>query len=146
MSRDGPLVATRVALLFLAGAAILALAGCGRLDKDGVSAELKTIQSSSAEGMLVAGQAARSRAPNSFIEIRTAELLKQSRNAADELAATPTEPGLQQAAKRGSELGSSAARLLGSLHSDPGNGSLAASVEARLRSLSDEAGNVESSL
>ena len=146
MCRDRPLVATRVAILFLAAVAVLALAGCGRLDKDDVSAELKTIQSSSAEGMLVAGQAARSRAPDSFIEIRTAELLKQSRNAADKLATTPTEPGLEQAAKRGTQLGSSAAQLLGSLHSDPGNSSLAANVQTQLRSLSDEAGNVESSL
>jgi len=130
-----------VGVLFVAS-----LAACGRLDKDAVSAELKTLESSTAEGMLVAGEAARSRAPADFTEIRTAELSKQSRNAADALAETPTEQGLQSAANRGNQIGHRASQLLDSLHSDPGNSNLAANVESELRSLHDEAGNVGSSL
>src|SRR2546430_1596998 len=103
MYRDRPLGLARVAILLLAILAIASLTGCGRLDKDAVSTELKTLQSSTAEGMLVAGQAARSRAPADFIEIRTAELSKQSQNSADALAETPTESGLQEAATRSEE-------------------------------------------
>src|SRR3954447_10845262 len=89
----------QVAVFLLAVLALASLTGCGRLDKDAVSTELKTLESSTGEGMLVAEQAARSRAPADFIEIRTAELSKQARNAGDALTETPTEQGLQQAAR-----------------------------------------------
>src|SRR4051795_10168780 len=95
----------RVAVFLLGVLALGSLTGCGRLDKDAVSTELKTLESSTAEGMLVAREAARSRAPADFVEIRTAELSKQSRNSADALAETPTESGLQQAAMRGNQIG-----------------------------------------
>ena len=129
-----------------AALALVSLTGCGRLDKDSVSNELSTLESSAAEGMLVAHEAARSRAPADFIEIRTAELSKQSQHAADALAETPTEQGLQQAATRGNQIGKRASDLLDSLHSDPGTSNLAKNVESELQSLSDEAGNVEGSL
>ena len=108
-----------MALLLIAVFALAPLTGCGRLDKDAVSTDLKTLQSSTAEGMLVAGQAARSRAPADFIEIRTAELSKQSKNMANALAETQTEQGLQSAANRGNQIGNRASTLLGALHSDP---------------------------
>src|SRR2546430_1541007 len=103
MCGERRLVVARVAVFALAALALATLTGCGRLDKDAVSTDLKTLQSSTAEGMLVAGQAARSRAPADFIEIRTAELSKQSRNQANALAETPTESGLQEAATRSEE-------------------------------------------
>ena len=136
----------RVALFLLAALALLSVTGCGRLDRDAVSTDLKTLQSATAEGMLVADQAARSRAPADFIEIRTAELSKQSRNAADALAETPTEQGLQQAARRGNQIGNRASELLDSLHSDPGNSDLATNVTTELRALSEEASQVQESL
>src|SRR3954471_8115201 len=129
---ERPLALARVAAFFLAVLALASLTGCGRLDQDAVSTELKTLPSSPAEGMLVAEQAARSRAPADFIEIRTAELSKQSKNAADSLAETPTEHGLQDAARRGNEIGNRASELLDSLHSDPGDSDLAANVTHEL--------------
>jgi hypothetical protein len=146
MRRDRPPRLIRVAVLVLGVLLVASLTGCGRLDKDAVSTDLKTLVSSTAEGMLVAHEAARSRAPADFIEIRTAELSKQSQNSADALAETPTEPGLQRAASRGSEIGNRASRILESLHSDPGNSDLARNVELELKSLSNEAGSVEASL
>jgi hypothetical protein len=146
MSPDRPLVATRVVILFVAAVGIASLTGCGRLDKDAVSTDLKTLQSATAEGTLVAGQAARSRAPADFIEIRTAELSKQAQNTADALAETPTEHGLQDAANRGNEIGNRASALLDSLHSDPGNSNLATNVNHELEHLSNEASSVEESL
>jgi hypothetical protein len=146
MCGDRPLVLARVAIFFLAAVVLASLTGCGRLDKDAVSSDLKTLQSSTAEGMLVAGQAARSRAPADFIEIRTAELSKQSRNMANALAETPTEHGFQDAANRGNEIGNRASELLDALHSDPGNSNLATNVTNELRALHDKAGAVESSL
>src|SRR3954451_19072428 len=116
MYRDRPLGFGRVAILLLAILAIASLTGCGRLDKDAVSTELKTLESSTAEGMLVAEQAARSRAPADFIEIRTAELSKQARNAGDALTETPTEQGLQGAANQGGQIGSRTHQLLDALH------------------------------
>lgn len=135
-----------MAVLLFGVLALASVTGCGRLDEDAVSTDLKTLESSTAEGMLVAREAARSRAPADFIEIRTAELSKQSQDTADALAETPTEQGLQRAATRGNEIGNRASELLDSLHSDPGNSDLAKNVESELQSLSDEAGNVEESL
>jgi hypothetical protein len=96
--------------------------------------------------MLVAEQAARSRAPADFIEIRTAELSKQSKNAADSLAETPTEQGFQQAAMRGNQIGNRASTILDALHSDPGNSNLATNVAHELSSLGDQAAAAEASL
>jgi hypothetical protein len=121
-------------------------AGCGRLDEDSVSTELKTLQSSTGEGMLVAEQAARSRAAADFIEIRTAELSKQSANAAKTLDETPTESGLQRVAGRGTEIGNRASEILDKLHSNPGDVGLAKNVARELDSLHDEAGRLEESL
>jgi hypothetical protein len=146
MCGDRPLVVTRVALLVLVALAATSLTACGRLDKDAVSTELKTLESSTGEGMLVADQAARSRAPADFVEIRTAELSKQSRNAADSLAETPTESGFQQAATKGNRIGNRAAELLDSLHSDPGNVNLATNVTRELRELHQRAGDAAESL
>jgi hypothetical protein len=146
MCGERRLVVARVAVFALVALALATFTGCGRLDKDAVSTDLKTLQSSTAEGMLVAGQAARSRAPADFIEIRTAELSKQSRNQANALAETPTEQGLQEAARRGNEIGNRASELLDALHSDPGNSNLAANVARELSSLSDQASAAEASL
>jgi len=146
MGRDRPLAFTRVAPIACVVLATAALTGCGRLDKDAVSTELKTLQSATTEGMLVSGQAARSRAPADFIEIRTAELSKQAKNSADALAETPTESGLQEAASRGNQIGNRASELLDSLHSDPGNSDLATNVTRELGALSGDAEKAEASL
>jgi hypothetical protein len=146
MRRDGPLGLPWVGALVLAALAIVSLAGCGRLDKDAVSTELKTLESSTGEGLLVAEQAARSRAPADFIEIRTAELSKQSKNSADALAETPTESGFQEAATKGNRIGNRASELLDALHSDPGNVNLATNVTRELRQLHQRAGEAEGSL
>jgi hypothetical protein len=111
-----------------------------------VSTELKTLQSSTAEGMLVAQQAARNRAPADFIEIRTAELAKQSQNAAKTLDETPTESGLQHAAGRGAEIGNRASEILDALHANPSDQGLARNVATELDSLRQEAGRLEESL
>ena len=146
MRGERPLVHARVTIFVLGVLALASFTGCGRLDKDAVSTDLKTLQSSTAEGMLVAGQAARSRAPADFIEIRTAELSKQSRNMANALAETPTEHGFQDAARRGNQIGNRASELLDALHSDPGNSNLATKVAHGLSSLSDQAAAAEASL
>src|SRR5436190_5015255 len=146
MSRDRPLVMARVALLFVAALVLTSSTGCGRLNKDAVSTELKTLQSSTAEGMLVAQQAARNRAPADFIEIRTAELSKQSKDAAQTLVETPTEAGLQRAAAHGADIGNRASEILDSLHGDPADDGLAKNVATELDSLHKQAGQIGESL
>ena len=146
MCRHRPLVPVRVALSVVALVILISATGCGRLDQDSVATELRTLQSSTGEGMLVAEEAAHSRAAADFIEIRTAELSKQSADAAKTLDETPTESGLQRAAGRGSEIGNRASEILDELHSDPGDESLARNVANELGSLHDEAGRLEQSL
>jgi hypothetical protein len=146
MCRDRPLVIARVALLFLAAVAAVSATGCGKLDKDSVSTELKVLESSTAEGMLVAQQAAQNRAPADFVEIRTAELSKQSRDAAETLVGTPTESGLQRAASRGADIGNRASEVLDALHGNPADDGLAKNVATELDSLRQEAGQVGASL
>jgi hypothetical protein len=146
MYRDRPLGLVRVVILIVGVIAVGSLSACGRLDKDAVSTELKTLGSSTGEGMLVANEAAQSRAPADFIEIRTAELSKVSQDSADALAETPTESGFQEAAMEGNRIGNRAAALLDALHSDPGNSNLARNVTRELRTLHQQAGDAEESL
>jgi hypothetical protein len=146
MCRDRSLGPLRVALSLIAVFVVLSATGCGKLDKDAVSTELKTLESSTGEGMLVAEEAARSRAAADFIEIRTAELSKESANAAKTLDETPTESGLQEAAGRGTEIGNRASEILDELHSEPGDAGLAKNVAMELGSLHDEAGQIGESL
>jgi ABC-type phosphate transport system substrate-binding protein len=146
MCRHRALALKRAALFALAAVTLASTTGCGRLDKDAVSTELKTLESSTAEGMLVAQEAAQNRAPADFIEIRSAELSKQSENTAKTLVETPTESGLQQAASRGADIGNRAAEILDALHGDPADDSLAKNVATELDSLRQEAGRLEESL
>ena len=94
----------------------------------------------------MAREAAQSRAPADFIDIRTAELSKQANDASETLTETPTESGFQQAADKGTHIADRAAEILDALHSDPGNANLASNVERELKSLHDQAGDVEESL
>ena len=146
MCRERALRPARVAIFVLAALALASVTGCGRLDKDAVSTELKTLQSSTGRGEARRRPAARSRAPADFIEIRTAELSKRSKNVADALAGTPTERGFQEAASNGNRIGNRASELLDALHSDPGNSNLATNVTVELRALHQQAGAAESSL
>jgi hypothetical protein len=132
--------------LLVAAVAALLLAGCGRLDKDAVDTDLGTVRSAGAEGMLVADQAAKGRAPADFIEIRAAELSKQAKEASMSLAGTPTEDGWEHAAIAGAHLGARISDYLDALHGDPANRSLAARARDRLRALSQRAGRVQDSL
>jgi hypothetical protein len=96
--------------------------------------------------MLVADQAARARAPDNFIEIRTAELSKQGEDASLSLAGTPAEAGLERAAVRGAHLGARVADHLDALHDEPGDRAIAARTRDHLRALARRAGRIEDSL
>ena len=136
----------RAAAVALSAFALVAFSACGKLDRDSVSTELKTLQSATGEGYLVAREAARDRAPADFIEIRTAELSKQARDVGQTLSETPTESGLQRAAGRGIEISNRVSEILDKLHEDPANSNLATNVSNELLSLHDDAGNVGDSL
>jgi hypothetical protein len=146
MWRDRPHGVARAALLLISALALVTFSGCGRLDKDSVSTELKTLQSATGEGYLVAREAARDRAPADFIEIRTAELSKQARDVGETLSETQTESGLQRAAGRGIEISNRASEILDKLHEDPSNSNLATNVGNELLALHDDAGKVGDSL
>jgi hypothetical protein len=127
-------------------AAALALPGCGRLDKDAIGTELGTIESAAAEGMLVAREAAHHRAPDNFIELRTAELGKVAKGSYEKLGEIPAEGSLQPAEDRGVRIAAHVAALLFRLHNHSSDRDLADSTEHRLRRLADQAGAVEESL
>jgi hypothetical protein len=132
------------AIALLVGA--LALPGCGRLDKDAIGNELGTIESAAAEGMLVAREAAHDRAPDNFIELRTAELGKVAEGSYEKLSEIPAEGSLQPAEDKGIRIAARVAALLFDLHAHSSNRELADSTERRLSKLADQAGAVEESL
>jgi hypothetical protein len=124
----------------------IVLAGCGKLDRDAVETNLGAVRSAAAEGMLVADQAARARAPDNFIEIRTAELAKVGSDASGSLADTPAEAGLERAAVQGAHLGARVADHLDALHDEPSDRPLAAHTRDHLRILARRAARIEDSL
>jgi hypothetical protein len=138
--------ALRPSLLVLVAVAAIVPAACGRLDKDAVGTDLGTLQSAGNEGMLVADQAARARAPDSFIEIRSAELTGEAEDASTALAETPAEAGLTEAASEGAHIGARIAAHLDALHKNPDDRALAARVRDHLRDLAKRAGRLEDSL
>jgi hypothetical protein len=136
----------RRSLPVLLAAAAIVFGGCGKLDRDAVETNLGSVRSAAAEGMLVADQAARARAPDNFIEIRTAELAKVGSDASMSLAGTPAEAGLERAAVQGAHLGASVADQLDALHDEPSDRALAGRTRDHLRILAGRAARIEDSL
>jgi hypothetical protein len=132
----------------VAGVAVLSLAltGCGRLDRDAVQTEVKSVESAAAEGAMVAHEVEQGRTFRSFAVIRTAELHKVAMNVANQLEQTRTERGLQHDANRGMELADRVSTLLEQLHERPTDRTLAHRVRVQLDRLSGDAGDVADQL
>src|SRR5438094_9450784 len=117
-----------------------ALTACGTLDRDAVQTEIQNVESSAAEGALVAHEVERGRTFRSFSLIRTAELHKVAKNASEGLQETPAEDGLRPAAKRGADLGHHVSGLLERLHAQPTDRAVAHDVRVGLDRLATQAG------
>ncbi|MDQ3880165.1 MAG: hypothetical protein M3295_03695 [Chloroflexota bacterium] len=122
------------------------VAGCGRLDRDAVRTEVGKVQSASAEGMLVAREAARGRAFEGFIEIRSAELHSQVQKAEQKLDWTPAETGWNSEAQRTITLATQIQSLLEELHEHPNDRGRAARITQQLEELSKKVDDVSSKL
>jgi hypothetical protein len=96
--------------------------------------------------MLVAQQAEQGRAPDNFIEIRTAELGKEAKSAYEKLSGIPAEGTLNGPERDGAQLAARVARLLLTLHYHSENRQLAATVAAHTKRLAARAGALEESL
>ena len=117
----------------------LAIAGCGQLDRDAVATEIDALQSSAAEGALLARQAHLRRAPENFVWIHSAELHKQAQRAAEKLGSAQFEPAAQEAGKKGAELGDKIQGQLEYLHNRAGDRDAAGRLSDALDQLADQA-------
>jgi hypothetical protein len=127
-------------------AAIALFSGCGRLDRDAVRTEVGKIESASAEGMLVAREAARGRAFQGFIVIRSAELQSEAEKAQEKLSSTPAEDGWNDEASVASRLAGQIAVGLGGLHQHPHDRHAAAQLAHKLGQIADRADQLSEKL
>ena len=135
-------------ILACLAATFLALAGtgCGRLDRDAIQSELSTVESAANEGMLVAQQASQARAPDNFVELRTAELGKEAKKAYEKLSGIPAEGDLLGPERDGAQVAARVARLLLTLHYHSENRQLAAVIAKQTQRLGERAAAIEDSL
>jgi hypothetical protein len=124
----------------------LALSGCGTLDRDAVGTEVDRIGSASAEGMLLAHEAAQGRTFSSYVEIHAAELSSQAQKALKKLQDVPAEHGLGHAAGSAIGFAGQVADQLDQLHEHPGDRKVAAGVERELRRVSNQVDQLSSKL
>jgi homoserine kinase len=127
-------------------ALVLALSGCGTLDRDAVSTEVDRIGSVSAEGMLLAREAAHGRAFRGFVEIHSAELASQAQKALEKLQNVPAERGLGQAAASAIGFAGQVQDQLDQLHQHPTDRKQAAQVEHELSQISNKVNQLSSKL
>lgn len=136
----------RAALVASALVLGLATSGCGRLDRDAVGTYVGTLESSAAEGSLLAHEAAHGRAFRGFVELHAAELHATVEDVEQKLNATPTEAGLSEAAKKAASLAGRVRSQLERLHERPDDRAGAARIQRRLRQASSRLGRIEDSL
>jgi hypothetical protein len=136
----------RALVLAVALPALAVLSGCGRLDRDAVRTEVGKIESASAEGTLVAREAARGRAFLGFILIRSAELRSEAEKAQQKLSSTPAEDGWNDEASAATKLAGQIAVGLGALHQHPHDRHAAGQLAHKLGQIADKADQLSEKL
>jgi hypothetical protein len=137
--------ASRSLVALCAVATAIALAGCGRLDKDAVSTKIGEAVSAAEEGALLSHLAASGSTSGSFVAIHSAELHKVAGNAAEALSGSVEAP-YRSTSYRAVRLARDVEAQLSELHASPDDPAAAARIEDHLGNLADHLGHLESRL
>jgi hypothetical protein len=114
---------------------VLAVAGCGaagELTESGLRKQAEAVQSTAAEGALLAGDVARDRTTEPFARIHSGELVGQAKSAGTSLRAVEAPTALQADRKRAVAVAADVQRALDRLHEAPTDQLLARRIERQL--------------
>jgi hypothetical protein len=123
---------------------VLALGGCGSsktLSQHAFSKEVETVQSTAAEGAMLASQVARGRTTEPFARIHSGKLAEQAKKSRKLLRAAKA-PGLEDERRQAADTAGKVEQALGRLHESPADGSLARRLEHELEQDAATAGKL----
>jgi hypothetical protein len=127
-------------------AALIALAGCEPLGPDELQREVETIQSTAAEGAVLADQIAGQRTKRTFARVHARELGDSADHSAERLTDAAPAQTLVTPAQRAITLAERTADALGQLEVAPDDARAAEAAAARLRALAAKAAGLAGSL
>jgi len=128
------MVATMRGLLLLWATVVLTAAGCGgsaTLTEHSLRKEAEKVQSSAAEGALLAADVARGRTTEPFARIHSGKLAEQAKRVANVLR-TAKAPGLEADRRRAADTAAEVEQSLEQLHSAPTDRVLAGRLQHAL--------------
>jgi hypothetical protein len=128
----------------IAAAALLAAAGCGGpMQQSELANSIETIESSAAEGSLIASHAYTDRTKTTFVRVRARELGETLVHEQEKLNDADAENGDVAADKeKAIDLAEQASDQLGQLQVAPDDRGAARAISTRLRELADQAGSL----
>jgi hypothetical protein len=126
-----PAVATRTFIVLLA---VLALCSCGggELTTDALRKDAEAVQSTAAEGALLAQGVSEGRSTATFARVHSGSLEEQANAVATRLAAAGSAPGLNERQRRTQRLATMVAADLALLGDEPDDRAAAARIAKRL--------------
>jgi hypothetical protein len=131
-SRQGVGVAAVVAALLLAGCG-------GPMKRSELADSVETLDSTAAEGSLLASEAARGRSKTTFVRVRARELGEVADHEAEKLTDAEPANGVGADKERAVELAGQISTELGTLQTAPEDPASARDVSDRLKTLTDAA-------
>jgi len=139
-------IATRGAAALLAATAAIAIAGCEPLGPDELQREVQTIQSTAAEGSVLADQVAAQNIKRTFTRVEARELADAAQHSAERLTDAHPADGLEAPTRRAISLAEDVSAAVGGLETAPDDAAAAARAAQRLRDLADRSEQLAGSL
>ena len=136
-----------IVLVALSGA--ISLIGCGGpMQRDELARSVETLESTAAEGALLANQVARDRSKATFVRAHARDLGETAEHEGEKLNDAEAEPqgGVAPAKVKAIELADEISAALGRIQTAPDDEAEGGAAEKELTTLSEEAGRLAESL
>lgn len=134
----------------VATAMVLAIAGCGGLSSDELKRQVDVVDSTTAEGGLLADQVAKNDIRDSFVRVHAGELADQMDHTVAKLHETEEQgdvaPELEESVKQTIQLASDASDALQELELNPADPDQARTTGQTLRDIGESAGKLSDRL
>jgi outer membrane murein-binding lipoprotein Lpp len=137
---------SRIVLIALAVLAAVLVAGCEPLGPDELRREVQTIQSTAAEGSVLADQVAAQNSKRTFTRVQARELSDAAGHSAERLTDAHPADGLEQQTERAISLAEDTSTAIGDVETAPDDAAGAARAADRLRELARQSEQLAASL
>jgi outer membrane murein-binding lipoprotein Lpp len=137
---------SRIVLIALAVLAAVLVAGCEPLGPDELRREVQTIQSTAAEGSVLADQVAAQNSKRTVTRVQARELSDAAGHSAERLTDAHPADGLEQQTERAISLAEDTSTAIGDVETAPDDAAGAARAADRLRELARQSEQLAASL